>query len=103
MALFHGQLDVLRIVVGASDDDQVLEPACDEEFAILLKTEIAGAQKGKTLTRGGKVRPKSLLGLLGLIPIASGDARPGNPNFANLAGRALTSRFGIDDRDLLTC
>ena len=43
MGDLNGGLDVLRIMVAAPDDDQVVEPAGDEELAIVLKTQIAGA------------------------------------------------------------
>ena len=45
MALADGALDVLRIVVAAADDDQVLEPAADEQLAVLQKAQVAGAQE----------------------------------------------------------
>ena len=35
MALLDGQFDVLRIMIDAVEDDQVLEAAGDEEFAVL--------------------------------------------------------------------
>ena len=41
----HGVLDVLRIMVGAADDDDVLDAAGDEQLAGLVEeAEIAGAQ-----------------------------------------------------------
>ena len=41
----HGALDVLRIVIDASDDDEVLDPAGDEQFARCIEeAQIAGAQ-----------------------------------------------------------
>src|SRR5260370_12416905 len=45
MAALHGILDVLRIVVGAADDHDLLDPAGDEQLAGRVeKAEIAGAQ-----------------------------------------------------------
>src|SRR5271168_3551754 len=45
MAILHRLLDVLRVMVDAADDDQVLGPASDVKFAILVeKAEIAGPQ-----------------------------------------------------------
>ena len=45
MALLHRPLDVLRIVVHAVDDDQVLQPAGDEQFAVLQEPQVAGAEE----------------------------------------------------------
>ena len=39
------QLDVLRIAIDAADDDQVLDPAGDEQLAVDQKAQIARAQK----------------------------------------------------------
>ncbi len=39
------KFDVLRIKIAAADDDQVLEPAGDEQLATVEEAEIAGAQK----------------------------------------------------------
>src|SRR5216683_7155716 len=45
MAALHGILDVLRIVVGAADDHDLLDSAGDEQLAGRVeKAEIAGAQ-----------------------------------------------------------
>ncbi len=38
----HSELDVLRIVLASPDDDDVLEPPCDEQLSILQEAEIAG-------------------------------------------------------------
>ena len=43
--LLDGPLDVLRVEVAAADDDQVLEPAGDEQLAVVEEAEVAGAQE----------------------------------------------------------
>ena len=49
MALLHRPLDVLRIVVHAVNDDQVLQPPGDEQFAVLQESQVAGAEEGPFL------------------------------------------------------
>ncbi len=46
MALLDRPLDVLRIVVHPVDDDQVLQPAGDEQFAVPDEPQVAGAEEG---------------------------------------------------------
>src|SRR5258708_1868129 len=54
MAALHGILDVLRIVVGAADDHDLLDPAGDEQLAGRVeKAEIAGAQPVPVRLTGG--------------------------------------------------
>ena len=45
VSLPDGPFDVVRIVVVATDDDQVLEPSRHVQLAVQLKTEIAGTQE----------------------------------------------------------
>ena len=45
VAAFDRQLDVLRIVIDAADDDQVLEPAGDEQLAVVQEAQVAGPQE----------------------------------------------------------
>ena len=45
VAPLDGPLDVLGIDVAAADDDQVLEPAGDEQLAVAEEAEVAGAQE----------------------------------------------------------
>ena len=45
MALADRQLDVLRIMVQPADDDQVFQPAGDEQLAVLHEAQVAGAQE----------------------------------------------------------
>ena len=44
-ALVDRQLDVLRVVVDAADDDQVFEPAGDEQLAVAQEAQVARAQE----------------------------------------------------------
>ena len=44
-ASLRGPLDVLGVMVTAPDDDQILDPAGDEQLAAQDETEIAGTQE----------------------------------------------------------
>ncbi len=100
MAALGRQLDVLRIVVAAAEDDQVLEPAGDEQLAAAQKAEIPGAQE-RTLAAirqpGREIAPRAF----GVAPVAEGHARPRHPDLPHLARRQLDRRLGVDDRDPL--
>ncbi len=51
--LLDGILDILRIVIGAADDDDVLDAAGDVQLAgIVEETEIAGAQPASAILAG---------------------------------------------------
>src|SRR5262249_24830393 len=78
MAVRHGLLEILRIVIAPADDDQVLEAAGDEELAGVQEPEIAGAQE--TLRPAGKAGAERALRQLRLVPVAAGDARAGHPD-----------------------
>ena len=56
MASLHGPLDVLRIVIEASDDDEILQAAGDKELVGMDKPEVSRAQKG-TFALIGKALP----------------------------------------------
>jgi hypothetical protein len=51
MRSLHGVLDVLRIMIHAANDDQVFQAPGDEEFILVLETQVAGAQV-RTITVG---------------------------------------------------
>src|SRR6185369_11953302 len=80
------------------EDDQVLQPAGDEQLAALQETEIAGAQVRPAAVR--EARPERGAGLVRAVPVASRDARPRGPDLADPAGSAPLSGLGIDDGDL---
>ena len=101
MAVLRRLLDVLRVMIDAANDDQVLDPAGDEKFAILVeKAEIAGAQP--VLGAAGRhPRPEHRSSRLGVVPIALRDMRPGNPNLPDQPRPPRHPCFRIDDRQAL--
>ena len=52
---FHRQLDVVRVVLEAAHDHDVLDPAGDEQLAVVDEPEIAGAEE-RALAGVGEVR-----------------------------------------------
>ena len=100
MALFNGQLDILWVVVVAPSDDDVFHASGDKEFALIQKTEIAGAQKWAG-TIIGKTRLEGCRRGCWTPPISLGDAGAGDPNFAYLIRRTWGAGLGIDDDHLL--
>ncbi len=97
MAALDGELDVLRVVVAAAEDDEVLQPAGDEQLALGGESEIAGPQEGAAAI--AQSRGEHPLGFLRLAPVALGDARPLHPDFSHLARRAGLRGVGAHDGD----
>src|SRR6266851_198296 len=98
--MFHRQFDILRIMVIAINDDQVLESPGDEEFTILQESQIPRAEK-RAFSRIRQVSVKSALRILGLVPIALSNALSCYPDLAHLIRWAPGQGFGMDDNDLL--
>src|SRR5580704_16785620 len=99
MAVLHRLFDVLWVMVYSADDDQVLDPAGDVKFAILVeKAKIAGAQPAsRALQR--HLRPEGQGRRLEVTPIALRDMRPGDPNLADQPRPQRHPCFRIDDRE----
>src|SRR3712207_3228000 len=102
MTLLDGQLDVLRIMVATTNNDQILEPPGHKKLVIVEKAEVAGSQKW-TCAGIGQMRAKCLLRRFGLAPVPLRHAGTCHPNFAHFARRALLLCFGVGDDDLLVC
>ncbi len=107
VAALGGELQVLRIVVAAAQDDEVLLPPGDEELAALDEAEVAGPQVRPTASGGGGRRglgehgAKILRCRLRLPPVATGDALAGDPDLPHPPVRQLRRARGVDDRDPL--
>src|SRR5262249_29213784 len=94
--LAHGVLDILRVKIAATNDDQILDPAGHKEFALIEEAEVAGAEVA-ALRKVGAEGGKSLGGFFGPIPVAFGHAWTSHPNFADLAGGTRQASSRIDD------
>ena len=81
MARFDRLLDILRVIVPPTYDDQFLAAATEEQLAVVNKPQVAGAQKrAGTVAREGLKR-RDRFGRL--LPVLAGDVRARYPYFPN--------------------
>uniref|UniRef100_UPI003855D959 hypothetical protein n=1 Tax=Burkholderia vietnamiensis TaxID=60552 RepID=UPI003855D959 len=90
-----GVLEILRVVIATRDDDEVFQAAGDEQVLAVDEAQIAGAQviRGIAVER----RAKGARRLVVALPVARADARAGQLDFADPAGRAPLAGIRIDD------
>src|SRR5207302_7501266 len=101
VALLHRLLDILRVVVRAADNDDVLDAPGDEQLAALIeKPEVTGPQP-RAVFLPDDPRPERCLGLVRIAPIPFRDIRPRDPERADPTARKPLSALGIDNRDFL--
>src|SRR5712692_3736354 len=82
MAVLHRVLDVLRIVVHAADDDDVLDAAGDVELAVLVEeAEVAGAQP-RRVALAGDAGAERRFRRRRIVPVAQRHVRAGDPHLA---------------------
>ena len=96
MALRHRPLDILRIVVTPSDDDEVLQPTRDEELAVSDEPQVTRAEVGP-LSRNSQVSAECLVGLFWFVPVALRDARVRKPNFSHHVRVTTLEPFWVND------
>ncbi|CAM3822322.1 hypothetical protein COSO111634_26370 [Corallococcus soli] len=82
VAPLDGALQVLRVVIEAAQDEQVLGPPRHEELFVPHEPQVAGAQEGALsgLAQRGLER---LPGGVRAVPVPARDGRTGDPDFAN--------------------
>ena len=97
MTLLDGGLEIVRPVVGAAHDDQILETIEDDQLAVAQRTDVAGAEPRAAVLAVDR-RAKCVLRRRRLPPVPVGHAVTRDPHFAALAIRDARSRLGIDDR-----
>jgi hypothetical protein len=101
VTVLDGTLDVLRIVVHAADDDEVLDPASDEQSAALVQEpEVSGAQPGAA-GLVGNARMEGFRRCRLVAPIAARDVGPAYPDLTNPARRNSAMQVRIDNGDVL--
>src|SRR6202042_3236563 len=101
VGVLRGGLDVLRVVVPAVDDDQVLQPPGDQELAIVEYPGVTRAEPAvlRRAVRGGSEHPaEGLRAALGRAEVAGRDVGPVHPDLADLAVRAQRAGLRVDDR-----
>src|SRR5512140_1688415 len=92
IAMFHGKLNVLRVVVLAANNKQVFEPAGDEKLAIVNESQVACAQKWPG-TASINVGMECVRRFFRRIPAARCHTRPFHPNLADLLCGAELNRI----------
>src|SRR5262249_22532002 len=108
-----GVLEILRVVVAAVHDHQVLDASGDVELAVDVHAVIAGAQPDAVGRNAlgvaalglatGELIAGGVLGLLGATPVADADVVAVQPDLADLAVGHLTGALrgvqglGVDD------
>src|SRR5262249_25964008 len=104
MAVLHRGLDIFGVVVPAANDDEIFEPARDEQLTVQLEAQVTGAQE-RTLPGicpgAREERRECLLRFGRSAPVALRDAAAGVPDFPNLAGRASPPSDRIHDDNLV--
>ena len=100
MALFHCQLDILRIMVAAADDNDVFASAGDKEFALPDKAQIPCAHEW-SCAGVSDMRLEGLCRGLRMSPVSLGNAGPCDPDFADVSGLAGEMCVRVNDHELL--
>ncbi len=95
----HGQLDVLRVVVDAADDDQILQAAGDVELAPQKESEVSRPQPA-ALAGARDPAPEGVPGLLLQPPVAERDVVAADPDLPHLSGCAAPRPLRLHDRHL---
>src|SRR6185503_7064299 len=100
MTFLNRQLYIVRVMIEAANDDQILQSTGDEELAFIDEAKIPGAQEW-SIAATGKVRAKCLFRQLGFAPVALSHARSCDPDLAHLARRTFRRDVRMNDDDLL--
>src|SRR5213593_2658968 len=96
MAALRGELEILRVIVAAAENDEVLQTSGDEELPVIDEAEVTSAEVvSPVFTVDGRAEAASCF--LGVVPIPAGHARPADPDLADAALGTRAARLGIDD------
>ncbi len=90
----RSRFQILRIVITAAQDDQILDAADDEQFILDLHAQVARAQIAPRVT--GQRVAEGRLRQLGQVPVARRDTGAAEPDFANPARLRLQAGVRID-------
>src|SRR3974390_1485830 len=98
--VLHRPLDILRVVIDATDDHEFLDAPGDIELSsVIEKCEVAGPQPARRIAIG--LRRKGLTGGNLVPPVAFRDMRTADPDLTDLVGAQPVKVFGIDYGDPL--
>src|SRR5258708_23543101 len=96
MALLHGKLYVLWIVILPANDQQVFQPAGYKQMAIFQKPQVSRAKK-RAFVSLGYPRVERLLCLFRFSPVPLRNTRAADPYLAHIAGAAWSQRIRRND------
>ena len=106
------ELEVLRVVVAAVDDHQVLDSSGDVQLVLEPDAVVAGLHPLGALgstdapaalgQRRGEGVVERLLGLLRPTPVSVADVHPVQPDLTHMAVGTLGTGLGVDDHGPLT-
>src|SRR5687768_1603888 len=85
-------------MIAPPDDEEILEPAGDEQLVVLQEAQVTRAQE-RSLSAVGQASAERPPGLFRTAPIARRDTRAGNPNLSDAIWRTDAARLGFDDED----
>src|SRR5258708_23051256 len=100
MAVLHRGLDVFGVVAPAADDDEILEPARDEQLVVQLEAQVTSTQE-RSAPGVCEERREFLLRFGRPTPVALGDAPAGEPDLPNLGSRTWPPVHRIRNDDLV--
>src|SRR4051794_4163284 len=95
----HRRLEVLRVIVAPTQDDQILDPPDDLDSCLGARTEVTGTQE-RAVVVVGEARPEGGRRLLWAVPVTDSHVVAAYPDLADLTGGAAQSRLRMDNGDL---
>src|SRR5689334_22852098 len=96
MRLTSQMLDILGVVVGAADDDKILQTPGHVEGAVAEEAQVARPKVGSAVVPCSASRERRRC-LLGTVPVAGRDSCPGHPYLADDIWWAVHGRAGLDN------
>src|SRR5215212_4886582 len=100
MALLDCQFYVLRIMVSAPVNDQILDSSCNEQFVFINEAQVSCAEKW-TFTCIGQISVESVFRLLHSAPVSLRHTCAGHPDFSDLIRGTAGQSRNINDGDFL--
>ena len=100
MALLHRPFNILRVMIDAAGNDEILQASSHVQLAFPDKSQIASAQKLSQIGRIAQAHLKYRGAFLCAPPITRCHARIGHPYFAHLVDRAAPSGLRIHNLQL---
>src|SRR5215217_7668074 len=98
MTLLDRQLNILWIMIQATDNDEVLEPPGDKQLAVVEKPKVACSQKCR-LARLMLGCMKRVLIFFIMIPVALRHTGPMHPDLAHLVRHTARQKLRMHNHD----